>query len=366
MLFPLLLPGPALGCAQTPATAAAAAPARSTIRVHYDTGFGHFLAIRGDAAPLSWSTGQPARWTAGNVWLWQGPAAIGRFEFKPLYDDRDWSTGGNYVYPAGAGAVDVYPFFGPSQGTLTVVADFWSPQLRNTRALRIYLPPSYGENPYKRYPVLYMHDGQNLFDPRTAAFGVEWEVDETMNHEIGNGRVREAIVVGVDNTPGRLGEYTPTRDPHYGGGDGEAYLDFLQHTVKPYVDAHYRTLPGAADTRMLGSSLGGLISFHAGWTRPQVWSGVGCMSSSFWWDDEAEIALVESHTGPDPACVFYLDSGGPADGAAETFRMRDALFAQGYRYGVDLYHWYEPSGQHNEAFWAARLHRPLQILLPWE
>ncbi|KAA3606761.1 MAG: alpha/beta hydrolase [Planctomycetota bacterium] len=338
-------------------------PDRPVLRVHYDAGWGHFISIRGDASPLSWSQGVSAQWTPGNVWVWKGPRGMAGFSWKPLIDDLDWSTGGNYFLPGGTGVLNVYPFFGASQGSLHLVHNFWSPQLNNKRTLRIFLPASYFENPAKHYPVLYMHDGQNLFDPNTAAFGVEWEVDETLNREVGIGQVREVIVVGIDNTSGRLFEYSPWPDPFFGGGGGDLYLDFLEDTVKPYVDSTYRTLPLAKDTLSLGSSMGGLISFHAGWTRSGTFGAVACMSSSFWWDGGAYIHEVESFTGNRPPCIFYVDSGD--DLLAESLAMRDALSSAGYQFGVDLHHWYEPGAGHNEAAWADRLHVPLRLLLPW-
>lgn len=350
---------------QTPVSQQIRVP-RPSLRVHYDVGWGSSISVRGSQAPLNWTTGQSAQWHPGNIWIWDGPTGMGDFEFKPLINDMDWSTGANYFVPGGVGVVHVYPFFGASQGSLQIVPNFYSPQLGNTRSLRIYLPPGYFENPAKHYPVLYMHDGQNLFDANTAAFGVEWEVDETFDHEIGNGRVEEAIVVGIDNTFDRIFEYSPTADPLFGGGGGDLYLDFVEDTVKTYIDTIYRTIPDKHHTLMMGSSLGGLISFYAGWSRPHTFGRVGCMSSSFWWDGESLTVAVETHNGPRPAAVFYLDSGGISDGAAQTFRMRDALDGIGYEFGEDLFHWYEPFGSHNEASWAARLHIPLRNLLPWQ
>ena len=339
---------------------------RPVVRVHYEPAPGRVMAIRGSQGPLSWFAGTPMAEKPGHVWSWRGPAGMGGFEFKPLVDDLFWSTGANYSVPAGVGIVDVFPFFGNSAGTLQIVPQFFSPQLGNFRSLRIYLPPSYAENRFKRYPVLYMNDGQNLFDPATSYSGVEWRVDESFNHEIGNGRVREAIVVGVDNTPSRIYEYSPTPDPVWGGGGGDLYLDFLQDTVKPWVDGNYRTLPGAGDTFLMGSSLGGLISFYAGWTRPEVFGAVGCMSSSFWWDSESLTVAVETHSGPRPMARFYLDSGGLQDGALQTFRMRDALLALGYLPDRDLLHVYDPLGIHHESSWAARFPGAIRWLLPWE
>ena len=143
-----------------------------------------------------------------------------------------------------AARVDIYPFFGAPFGKVSIIPGFESPQLKNSRSLRIYLPPSYQENAAKRYPVLYMHDGQNLFDAKTAAYGVEWGIDETINRLVATGVMDEVIVVGIDNTPDRIPEYTPCCDPKYGGGKLDAYEAFIVDTVKPYIDKTLRTLPG--------------------------------------------------------------------------------------------------------------------------
>ncbi|HEY1016617.1 MAG TPA: alpha/beta hydrolase-fold protein [Herpetosiphonaceae bacterium] len=335
------------------------------IYVHYDTGWGNSLSIRGSAAPLSWGAGKPMTWTSGNVWVWEAPATLAAFEFKVLVNDSRWSVGANYSVTAGPPrAVHVYPFFNAVNGRLATVSNVFSPQLNNQRTVMLYLPPSYDQNPAKRYPVVYMHDGQNLFNAQTAFGGVEWQVDETMNRLVLQGGVREAIVVGVYNTAGRMSEYTPSVDPGYGGGNANAYLDFLQNTLKPYVDANYRTLAGAQDTLMIGSSLGGLVSCYAGWTRPAVWGAVGCMSSSFWWDGQEFTQTVETFAGKKPA-RFYLDAGANNDGAPQTTRFRDALLADGYASGADLLHVYDPNGSHSESSWARRLPTPLGYLLPF-
>lgn len=334
------------------------------IYVHYDTGWGNALSIRGSAAPLSWAAGKPMTWTSGNVWVWEAPATLSSFEFKLLVNDSRWSVGANYKVSASTPrSIHVYPYFTAANGRLATISNFFSPQLNNRRNIILYLPPSYDQNPAKRYPVVYMHDGQNLFNAQTAFGGVEWQVDETLNRMIGQGGAREAIVVGIANTAGRMSEYTPSVDPGYGGGNANAYLDFIQQTLKPHIDANYRTLAGAQDTMMIGSSLGGLVSCYAGWTRSAVWGAVGCMSSSFWWDGEEFTQTVEAHLGKKPA-RFYLDAGASNDGAPQTARFRDALLADGHASGADLLHVYDPGGSHSEASWARRLPTPLAYLLP--
>ncbi|MER6434333.1 alpha/beta hydrolase-fold protein [Streptomyces sp900105245] len=338
------------------------------IYVHYDAGWGNGLSIRGSSAPLRWASGTSMTWTSGNTWVWEAPPNLSNFDFKVLVNDQKWSVGGNYkVTAAMSRSIHIYPFFGTPKGRIITLPDFFSPQLNNRRNVNIYLPPSYGENLAKNYPVLYMHDGQNLFDARTAFGGVEWQVDETMDRLVGEGAIREAIVVGINNTADRIGEYTPSTDSAYGGGEADTYLDFIQQTLKPYIDTHYRTLTSVSDTLMVGSSLGGLLSCYAGWTRSSVYGSVGCMSSSFWWDDETFSHAVEVYQGKKPE-RFYLDAGGNNDGATETARFRDELLADGYVSGADLLHIYDPIGMHNESSWARRLPKALAYLLPveWE
>jgi predicted alpha/beta superfamily hydrolase len=171
------------------------------------------------------------------------------------------------------------------------------------------------------------------------------------------------IVVGIGNTGSRISEYTPVWDSTYGGGNGDAYLDFVEDELMPWVASNYRTLSGPDNTLIGGSSLGGLISFYASWTRSDVFGSAICMSSSFWWANEWMTGEVQSHSGAKVPARFYVDSG--SDGAAETFDMRDALEALGYTHGVDLHHWYEPSHGHNEAAWRDRFPIPVDRLLPW-
>jgi predicted alpha/beta superfamily hydrolase len=336
----------------------------TTVRVHYDTGFGDRIAIRGSAAPLSWTSGKDASWTTGNVWVASWPDAAGDVDVKPLINDTRWSTGGNYRVRAGT-TVDIYPFFGPSTGRLVKVTNFWSPQLGNGRTLVIYLPPSYSENLTKRYPVLYMHDGQNLFEAATSAFGTEWRVDENINAAVGAGRMDEVIVVGVANTGNRIWEYTPCCDATYGGGGADSYERFLIDTVKPYVDASLRTLPGKDNTGVMGSSLGGLLSFYLARRNPSVFAKAGCLSSSFWWNDEALTVAVEQSTAHVPVTI-YLDAGTSSDGLPQTTRMDGALLADGYVHGRDLRFYAAQGGSHNEASWAARVRVPLEFLFPWQ
>ena len=151
-----------------------------------------------------------------------------------------------------------------------IAQDFYMPQLGRTRRIWLYLPPDY-ENSGKNYPVLYMQDGQNVFDAATS-FSGEWQVDEALNRLFEDGD-EGVIVVAIDNGGvSRLDEYTPWANPTYGGGGGDAYVNFIVETLKPYVDEHYRTKSGREFTGIMGSSLGGLISLYAAIEHQDVFS----------------------------------------------------------------------------------------------
>lgn len=336
----------------------------TTIRVHYDTGFGNRITIRGSASPLSWTSGMNATWTTGNVWVASWADSAGDVDIKPLINDARWSIGADYHVRAGT-VTDIYPFFNASSGSLFQVSNFFSPQLGNSRTLILYLPPSYNENPLKRYPVIYMHDGQNLFQASTSAFGTEWQVDENINSAVAGGRMDEVVIVGVSNTSNRISEYTPCCDASFGGGGADLYERFLIDTVKPFIDQNFRTLPGKENTAIMGSSLGGLVSFYIARRNPTVFSKAGCMSSSFWWNNEALTGTVQQSTAHVPV-KFYLDAGTSNDGLTETTRMNNALLADGYVQGQDLNFFIAQGGSHNEASWAARVAIPLQWLFPWQ
>ena len=335
--------------------------AATTVRIHYDAAAkASSISIRADKGPMTWSKGVPATRGSGHTWSYTWPDALGEIAMKPALGDERVSIGGVYTLAAGA-SVDIYPFFGAPFGRLTIVEGLASPQLNNSRKLRIYLPASYDENQAKRYPVLYMHDAQNLFDAKTAAFGVEWGIDETINRLVATGVIDEVIVVGIDNTPERIPEYTPCCDPKYGGGKLDAYQAFVIDTVKPYVDKNLRTLAGKEHTAIMGSSLGGVASVTIAQRKPEVFSKAGGVSSSFWWNKQAMIKQLPKRV----PVKFYIDAGTSDDGLDETRLMRDALEKQGYRQDVDLFFYADAGGGHNEASWARRVAKPLTWFFPW-
>ena len=168
-------------------------------------------------------------------------------------------------------------------GDFQVLPQIGSKFLKPLRDVIVWLPPSYQTSKKKRYPVIYMHDGGNLFDPGTSFGGVDWGIDEAMSDGIGKGELREAIVVAIGNTSERMSEYTPFPDPKHKGGDGENYAKFLVKELKPMIDKKFRTRTGRADTFIGGSSLGGLISLYIGVSRKDTFGGIIAMSPSIWW-----------------------------------------------------------------------------------
>ncbi len=265
---------------------------------------------------------------------------------------------------------------------------FESAILGNTRDLALYIPPGY-DHESDTYPVLYMHDGQNLFDP--AAFYGGWQVDDVIDDLLARGRMQEIIVVGVANTPARTDEYTHVEDflPLDGGwvgGDAPEYARFLVEEVKPFIDARYRTRPGRESTAVLGSSLGGLVSFYIGWAYTDVFTFVGGMSSTLGWgsinaQNETMIEILQD--AEKLPLVYYLDSGGgdgggcvdsdgdgieddnpnAGDNYCETAQLRDVLLEKGYT-DDDLLYVYAPGQEHNEASWHDRMHYPLTFWFP--
>ncbi len=257
-------------------------------------------------------------------------------------------------------------------GTVKVLARVESPALNNARHVLAYLPPSYYHSD-RRYAVIYMQDGQNLFDNATSYAG-EWGVDETMER-LGYQEGLEAIVVGIPNMgTQRVNEYSPFHDAHLGGGLGAAYIDYLADTVKPLIDRDFRTLPGRRTTGIMGSSLGGLISLFGFFHRPQTFGYVGVMSPSLWFAHGAIFDYV-SQAAYHPGKI-YLDVGtrelgeshSPDSGHraarsrayyASVRRMKGVLIRKGYRPLRDLLHVEEKWAGHSESSWARRL--PLAI-----
>ena len=260
-------------------------------------------------------------------------------------------------------------------GTLLIRNGLRSPQLANRRSLYVYLPPSYFTSD-RRYPVIYMHDGQNLFD-QAISYAGEWKVDETIEALSHEGI--EAIVVGIPNQGRRrLDEYGPFRDDRLEtGGRGDEYLAFIVETVKPLIDHDFRSLPDRAHTGIMGSSMGGLISLYGFFRYPEIFGFAGAMSPSLWFAHEAIFPYVDAapfapgriyldigmHEGPDMRVPRALPHTYIGRHILSLRRMRDLLIAKGYRDGQDVRYEEEVEAEHNEAAWARRLPGALRFLL---
>jgi len=225
------------------------------------------------------------------------------------------------------------------------------------RELVVYLPPSYKKNSEKNFPVLYMHDGQNIFDKATGAFGKEWYVDEKTEYLIKKNVIEEVIIVGIYNgLQDRLDEYTWSPMNGYGGGEGRKYGEFLVNEVKPFIDNNYRTLKDRTNTAVAGSSLGGLISFYLASNYSPVFSKVAMLSPSIWWNNGAIISDTEKISGN---FTFWLDAG-----TKESETMVDYVnrFAKKLEHKIgnkNLFKFIHKDAEHNEEAWAVRIHAPL-------
>ena len=231
-----------------------------------------------------------------------------------------------------------------------LLSEFFPMQsLHKTRAIWIYLPHDYSYRLNKRYPVIYMQDGQNLFDDATAANG-EWGVDESMKEMEMQGD-SGAIIVGIAHGgTERIDEYAPWPKGSYGGGKGAAYLHFVAHELKPVIDRLYRTKPERESTAIIGSSLGGLISLYAIFKQDSVFSKFGILSPSIWFADSITILprMHEQHA----ANKIYLMSGilESSTQAQETYNMRDSLLKHGYNRSTVACE-IKNDGTHSEWFW---------------
>lgn len=247
------------------------------------------------------------------------------------------------------------------QAALEVYRDILSPQLRNYRDILVALPPGYREDS-DRHPVVYLQDGQNLFDP-TTSFAGDWGLIETLNR-MPPDRPRP-ILVGVPNMGRRRRyEYSPFRDIIHGGGGGDRYLAFLVETVKPLVDASFRTRPGRSHTVIAGSSLGGLISLYGLYRYAEVFGAASVQSPALWFAGGAVLRFVEDQAGLAVGRV-HLDVGTEEGEEAllDVRALRSLLVEAGHRLGDDLSYIEEEGADHDEAAWGRRFRAAVPFLL---
>jgi predicted alpha/beta superfamily hydrolase len=251
-------------------------------------------------------------------------------------------------------------------GRLERIHGFESKIFGNAREITIYLPAGYDEHPERRYPVLYLQDGQNLFDAERAYVpGQHWRVQEAADAAIGERTAAPMIIVGVDHAgPARIDEYTPTRDAkHNGGGRADDYARFLAEELKPAIDARFRTLPDAANTAIGGSSLGGLVSLHVALKRRDLFGRAVVMSPSVWWSDRVVLQTVDAFDGPPPR--MWLDIGGREgiEALRDARLLRDRLTRRGWD-EEHLHYFEDRRADHSERAWARRIRPALEFLFP--
>lgn len=293
-------------------------------------------------------------------------------EVKVLIDDKIWMLGSNHHISLGGSnnTEEIYPWFYTYTGSLSMIEHVYSKELGNTRDVIVYTPPSYNENTLKVHKnVLVMHDGQNLFNPLTSAFGTAWMCQDTMDELIIGGKSDEVILIGAYNTPDRTNEYTYIYDPsERAGGKGDLYLDWIESTLVPLAAEKYRVSIDRERLGILGSSLGGLISCYAGWTRSTVYGKVGCMSSSFWWDfQDFQRNVLPNNAPSSPFPHTYMDSGtGEAlTCTVYTTEIYDYMtLVTGFVAAVEVSQYVDPGGEHSESSWGPRFNIPIEFLYP--
>lgn len=247
--------------------------------------------------------------------------------------------------------------------------NFGSQHLDSSRNVLVYLPPGYDDDPERRYPVLYMQDGQNLVVPEDAFGGVAWGVDETAQQLIVAGSVEPLVIVGIYNTPQRLDEYTHVkaeRGKMRGqGGKADHYGQMIIEELKPFIDTEYRTKSEREFTGLGGSSLGGLVSLYLALKRPDVFSRIAVVSPSVWWANNQIIRDAAQIAERLPLRI-WLDIG-KREGSQIKHQVRalkEILLANGWRMGEDLAYFEIPEARHEEKAWAERFGEVLKFLYP--
>lgn len=330
-----------------------------------------------------WNPGDPANRLDKNqsgTWYITLPSRPSGTRIQYKFTRGSWSTvekgvGGeeisnrSYIYSKpDTVLISIYNWADHSGETSTAASNvsrisdrFPVPQLGRTRRIWLYLPPDYAESG-KYYPVLYMQDGQNVFDSYTS-FAGEWNVDESLNELAAQG-YEVPIVVAVDNDgKHRMDEYSPWKNSVYGGGEGELYTDFIASTLKPYIDSAYRTRTGPEYTGIMGSSMGGLISMYAAFSRPDVFSKAGIFSPSYWFSDSIW-PFIRTAEKRHPMRIFQL--AGTAEGESmvnDMLAMQDTLKDSGFLAGELKSRVVEGAG-HNELFWRTEFKAAFLWLYP--
>ena len=254
-------------------------------------------------------------------------------------------------------------------GTVRLHNAFESRFVKEARDIIVYLPPDYNSARHRRYPVLYLHDGQNIFDAATAFNNNEWGVDEVTETLIVNGEIEPLIVVGIYNAGmKRMNEYTHVPDYRGRGGLARAYGKMIVNDLKPFMDREYRTLSNSANTGLGGSSLGGLVTMYLGLRYPEVFGKLLVMSPSVWWANR-DILKKVSRGRYKGSQKIWLDVGtcegmNPEMCLRNVKDLRDALTHKGWRLGQDLEFVEDLGAGHDERAWGSRIGRALKFLFP--
>jgi len=350
------------------------------------------LGLRGGHPPLSWQRPLMARPIGGGRYgleirferlpFGNQPVAYkARIERLGQGPDQGWEPGRNHAIRLEAGARIARPFGAepaavawPRTGMIERLGRIASAHVA-PRHVQVWLPPAYAADTTRRHPVLYLHDGQNVFDGESA--GAEWMVDETAQRLAGQGLIEAPIIVAVDSVATRVQDYTPSRmtlPPQRAGtgraetvgGGAAAYGRFLAEELKPLIDARYRTRPDRASTAVGGSSLGGLVSLWLALHRSDTFGAALVVSPSVWWDERFALRDLETlKAPPSPRPRLWLDMGAREGEEAlpAARQLRQALMTRGWD-SATLAYVEDPEGAHDEASWAARVDGMLRFLYP--
>ncbi len=335
------------------ATTAHTKPNEVIVRVHYPVTAGR-LVLRVDS---DWAADIEASAVTENGQCAEFRLAItGTYHyFKPVLQLENalrWAQSKNYLLlPHGPSFRNIYPtFFDDAGCTVCALKELAEPDSAAPYQYRVFTPPGYEENTLKRYPVLYLQDGQNVFFPGASSNGTDWRIRETLSLLNDMNAIDKVIAVGV---------YPRDRERDYSQTGYGAYGEFLAQRLKPHIDATFRTLDGPEDTAVMGASLGGVVSLYLAWQWPDVFGMTACLSSTFGWRDDLQ-ARIRTEANRD--IRIYLDSGWPQDNFEVTRDMVALLLSRGYEYGRHLLHFAFPGARHDEAAWAVRSHIPFQFL----
>lgn len=318
-------------------------PADPSFRFQQDEAGRYFVRLFMPAGELQFKV------TRGN-WATVEGNAEGRFQSNHIYQYDGSAHQVQLEIASWEDLSNANPRASTRSDNVDVIATaFNMPQLNRQRRIWVYLPPDYRQSA-RAYPVIYMHDAQNLFDRQTS-FSGEWQVDESLNRlfaETG----QAVIVVGIDNGgPDRLNEYAPWVHPRYGGGQGDEYTDFIVQTLKPYIDDNFRTLKDPANTAIIGSSMGGLVSMYAIAEYPGVFGKAGIFSPSFWFSEQAFEHVAAKGKQMDLKFYFLAGTNEGGNMAANLQRMVDLLYQMGYD-STQIKVLLQQDGAHAEWFWA--------------